>query len=557
MRSFVLAAAGVYAVLTLALTWPVAAELTTHVPFYNDTWIFVWDLWWFKTALLSPTLGLYATPLVFHPGGVPLAFHTLTPANGLLALPLIDTFGVVAAHTLVFLASFVLTATSMAALALKLTGSRAGALLAGFLFAFSPYRLAHGYHLNLLSLETVPLFAWAFLAFLARPRWATALVSAALAAASYYLCLVYGSFVWLLAAVLALHALVSGKTRLSADLVGRGAGMAALSALFLLPALIPALAEAVVEPYYFDPVDQRFSADLASWITPSLQHPLWGGYTMKVYQHFPGVLAEWTTYVGFTVLVLVAAAWTLRRTEAVGRWFTVAAVFAVLASGPTLQFLGRDLGVPLPYRLFKLVPVLNSLREPSRFAALVTLATSVLAAYGVKALGRRTAGEWRVAAVAFALALIEFLPTPLPTTSAVVPAFLHQLAREPGDFAVLEAPPSWAHREHLYHQTVHGKSISEGYIARIPATTLRFVDTWPLAQDPADWVLTPERARALAASARRYDVRYALVYRELYLKRQRPEGFDRALTNLLALPGATIASREADFAAVRFSGAAP
>ena len=215
----------------------------------------------------------------------------------------------------------------------------------------------------------MPLFAWAFR--FQSGRAGSARLSAPASPRPAFICAGLRQLRWLLAAVLAGHALITGRARLDANLIGRGAAMLGLSAILLLPALVPALAEAANEPYYFDPVDQRFSADLLSWFTPSLQHPLWGGYTMKVYQHFPGVLAEWTTYIGYTVLALVAAAWTLRRKHPVGRWFVVAGIFAVLALGPTLQISGHDLGVPLPYRLLKLVPVLNSLREPSRFAALV------------------------------------------------------------------------------------------------------------------------------------------------------------------------------------------
>jgi hypothetical protein len=568
LARFLVTAAALYAVLTVLLTWPVAARLASHVPFYNDSWIFVWDLYWFRDALLSPALSLYETPLLFHPNGIPLAFHTLTPLNGALALPLVGLLGPLAAHNVLFLASFVLTALAMTLLAFRVTGSRAGALLAGFLFAFSPYRMAHGYHLNLLSLETLPLFALSIVCFLEKPRWRSAVSAAALGAATYYLCLVYGYFAFLLALVLVGHAALTRKGILTRDFFGRGAGLAALALLLVLPGVIPALAESSIEPYYFHPVDVRFSADLFSWLTPSLLHSFAGGYTMKVYQHLPGVLAEWTTYVGFTVLFLVAAAWRSRREEPVGRWLVTALVFAVLAMGPCLQILGRRrfeiaglaFSVPLPYGLLKSIPVLNSLREPSRFAALVTLATSVLAAFGVKALGsgrlsRRTPrflrSERRVAAAAFVLALFEFISVPLPTSRVEVPGFLRELAREPGDFAVLHAPGSWAFRENLYYQTVHGKRIFEGYIARIPSSNLLFLSVCPVAQDPALWDFTRRSPGVYARWIKRYDVRYALVYRNLYEKEKKPAFFQKAVDNLLALPGARIVVREENFAAVR------
>ena len=52
-RSRTLAVVAAYALLSLALTWPVARTLTTRVPFYNDTWIFVWDVHQVRSALLD------------------------------------------------------------------------------------------------------------------------------------------------------------------------------------------------------------------------------------------------------------------------------------------------------------------------------------------------------------------------------------------------------------------------------------------------------------------------------------------------------------------------
>ena len=117
MKRLLLGFTVAYILLTVALTWPVTARLNTHVPFYNDTWIFLWDLYWFQQAATDAELNLYHTPLVFHPHGSPLAFHTLTPANGLLALPLLRLLGLVTTHNLLFLASFVLSALAMAVLA--------------------------------------------------------------------------------------------------------------------------------------------------------------------------------------------------------------------------------------------------------------------------------------------------------------------------------------------------------------------------------------------------------------------------------------------------------
>jgi len=81
-----------YTLLSLGLTWPLAARLATHVPgsavWAFDESTFVWNMWWFKFSLL----GLGQSPLhsdyIFYPLGIDLVLYTYNFCNALLGLPL-------------------------------------------------------------------------------------------------------------------------------------------------------------------------------------------------------------------------------------------------------------------------------------------------------------------------------------------------------------------------------------------------------------------------------------------------------------------------------------
>ena len=74
----------VYALLAIALTWPLATNLTNHIPGgNNDLFQNYWNLWLWKTSLFEQGASPYSTELLFSGTKTSLAFHTHSPANTL------------------------------------------------------------------------------------------------------------------------------------------------------------------------------------------------------------------------------------------------------------------------------------------------------------------------------------------------------------------------------------------------------------------------------------------------------------------------------------------
>ena len=159
-RQFAYVAAA-YAALTLVLTYPAVAHLGDRmIGDGGDGLQFAWNLWWMKRALVDLHTTPFVTDAIFHPQGVSLWLHTLTPLNGVLSLPLQAILPLSVVYNLLILASFVGAGLGAFFLALEETDSIPSAFVGGIVFSFCSYHFAHARgHLNLASCQWLPLFA--------------------------------------------------------------------------------------------------------------------------------------------------------------------------------------------------------------------------------------------------------------------------------------------------------------------------------------------------------------------------------------------------------------
>ena len=154
-----LAVISLFAALTVALTWPQAAHLRTHVPPYDDSLLSIWRISWIAHALTS------AAPLVdaniFHPELRTLAYTDAVLLQGLIAAPFIrGGASPVMVYNLLILGSIALSGAAMCLLAQRLTGSLAAGIVAGTIFAFVTFRFDHFMHLELQATIFLPLAVW-------------------------------------------------------------------------------------------------------------------------------------------------------------------------------------------------------------------------------------------------------------------------------------------------------------------------------------------------------------------------------------------------------------
>ncbi len=218
-----------YLVLSLLLTWPLAAHFVTHVPGDGiDDPALAWNLWWAKHALVDQPQNPFAVSWQFWPVGINLAFYTLTLLNGALSVPLQAVFGLIPAYNVLLLSSFVLGGFGAYLLGLEFLGrgdketSRRGngetgkpgnkenaltslsAFLGGALYAFASAKLFYAAlgQGNIASSQWAP-FAALYIMRAARPtgRPHDAALAALFIVLQAYAELTYASFLLIFAAL--------------------------------------------------------------------------------------------------------------------------------------------------------------------------------------------------------------------------------------------------------------------------------------------------------------------------------------------------------------------
>lgn len=574
-----------YLLLTLLLTYPLILKIATHIPGGSfDALQNVWNLWWFKYAAVDLHSNPFYTHLIYHPTGVSLLFHTFSPVNAILSVPLQMIFGLTVSYNVIILLAFVVAGYGAYLLAKYITQNAAAAFIAGVIFTFSPSHFAHtaGGHLQVLSIEWIPFYVLFFLKTIKESRK----INGFLAAFFFLLTLLCDFYYALYLACfsvlyLCYQFLTSREKITSKELMTRLVILAMAAAMLIAPIALPMLMEL---KYHISPAVETTlegSADLLGFVTPSTLHPLLGPVVRNIAGKFTGNTAENTVFLGYTAL-LTAMYSALRVKEKDMRYWTfVTLFFLILSLGPVLHVLGDTeftafkVRVPLPYLV--LYPLFSFTRVPARLIVMVMLSLSVVVAYGLKSLSlwiqNRSEGivlrlpELKPGKVGSAVSrnlpdakrlsetvmvsfflcaiVFEYASFPLPLGKLAVPEMYDQIASEEGDFALVELPRDYCYAqcqvsEYQYYQTVHRKKLVGGYVARNPSYALDFVYNTPVIRElnfpelPPD-ILRQDLSEVGLSLLNYYDVRYIILHRN-YMTPEMFQQVDGFINDVLRVP---------------------
>jgi hypothetical protein len=476
--------AGLYLLLAVLMTWPLAADFAGSVAGgAGDLWQNYWNFWWWKTALLDLGQHPYFSPMIFHPTGAKLIFHTHSPFNMLVALPLTATLGPAAAYNFCILLALWVSGLGMYLLVRELSSEARGAFLAGIVFAFFPQTIEQILeHLNLAAVQFMPLTLFFFVR-LNRVGGVgnvgrTGLFFALNALCSWHLGL---TLILALAPMALLDFVRRSRPR---HLLLRDWTLAGLfSLLLVLPLLAPMVAEmaTIEDDYYRKPAEAK-GIEAPFLFIPHYGHSLWGDTASTAYidqaYRSPGYVA----YLGFVPLGLALFALLRRRPGAI--------YWAAFALGATVLALGRHPfwdhkvleNITLPFYLLEQLPVFDLLRLANRFLILAGIGLAVLAGLGWA--GFRNKADWKVCLLSLAI-LVEYAWLPFPTRPVETSPLHAQLAGTAEDGAIFNIPSNQRSRswQNLVAQTVHGRTINDGYVSTIAPRAQSFIDGDPALSD--------------------------------------------------------------------------
>ena len=482
----VLIACTIYAGLAIVATWPLTANLNTHLPGAStDALIHYWNGWWVQQALTQGTSPFYTTN-IFYPAGVSLVTHNLAWLNILPWLGLAPLLGNgIVAYNLVVLLTLVLCGLAMYLLAYQLTGQATAAFIAGLIYQLWPYRLAQLDHPNLIATQWIPIFLLFLLRTMANGRWRDALftgIAFALVGYTRWQLLIPAAFIGIILFIGKARTWLSGEGR---PVLLRLVLAAAVAGILLLPPVLLLWQAETSADLLFEGEEAVMQTDALAYVTPTGLHPLWGQFTQPLYAHYYADRFDgriFPAYLGLVTMALALLGIFYQRSKS-AVWVIIALLLISLAAGSLVRFNGQFYEqVPTLYRLLSPLTIFRLMRVPDRFNMFLALPLAALAAYGVA--GLLPAEKIRPPKLVVGLLAIFitfdywFVPIPLQNISDR-PADYAQLVGESG--AVYNIPFNLIKaKRYMFDQTLHQRPILQGKIARLPEGVYDFIDshTW-------------------------------------------------------------------------------
>lgn len=493
-----------YSLLTLLYTFPTAWRLTSHIPGSGDAPWFLWQLWWFKYAIVHLRQSPLVTDMIYHPlQDVPIAWQS--PFNELAAIPLQAAFGPVVAYNLLLLSSFILSGYCMYLLILQViprilpAGDRSQplcypganvplrkslAFAGGLIFAFCAYRGMRGlHHLSLATTQWMPLSLALAIGLWRKPTLGRA-VAAGVATGLVTLSSPYyvAYFLAPVAAVGGIYLVVALRPTITRRHLSLAVATAAVTAVMALPfylGYVQAPADIKAAAQEASAATSVYTADILSWLLPPRDNPIWGPVTAGIYERFTtGYLTESTLFFGLAPLVFGLSMPLLHKHKPRqgAFWWTLAFITFILSFGPILRFWLIDLLEWMPYRLVMLIPGSYAFRAPARIGITTviagTVATMLWLSYHLARPGSQRQRHFRLVLWSGLLLASMAVAFPYPLSSTAIPEVYQGIAAAPSRTAVLDLPAgelfqertSWA----MYYQTFHQKPLVSGYLGRRP-----------------------------------------------------------------------------------------
>ena len=422
--------------LAAIFTLPASLSLASALLGYpGDNYQHAWFLWHFARAVASGHNPFY-THLLFYPARANLAWSTLDPLAGLLALPLSLLAGPVIAYNLSLILQLALAAFFARLLCVRICRNEIAAFFGGIAFGLGPFLLAHALgHLSLVTAFPIPLYLLALDSLLRKqtPSWKDGILAGLallLTALAHYNYTVF--CILLTAVILAVDFAIAGAIDRHAFFKRTWLALTVAAATFVAafsPLLIILLGSRVEVPAPRTTAHIiQYSADALGFLIPSWNNVLLGKFAHGLDARIFVAGFESVVYAGPIVLFLAVLGilkgraqclqWTMRAAVA-------ALVFYLLSLGPQIRIFGRLTRIPGPAALLYHFRLAHFVSVPARFDVIVTLSLAILSAMGLSWCLDNVQRKWQKNALAFAaggLLVLESLTIPFPKSSIVDPA---------------------------------------------------------------------------------------------------------------------------------------
>ena len=478
-----------------------------------DFALFYWDLWWFQHAVLRLGQDPFYTNYILFPHTLNLAYHSLVPFLGLLAIPLHAVASWGTTVNVLLIGSLVFSGMAMFAFLRHHTVPRGLAFVGGALYTFNSFSTLHVsvLHLNLIPIGWLPAGLLVSDWLIERRTWKSALVFSLVVYAAAMTDQVF--VIWLL--ILLVPYLVYRLARIEAAARKQSVVIGAVAAVLLLGLLLIA------------PLPQWLAGRDVSYTLASVSTAQARSMQLSDIIALPPRFADSERGTLGLLLPLCVGAGLIAGQRMRDRffWLIMGLAGLILALGPTLQ----PFNLPLPYQIIHLA-MGGLYRVPSRFIVLAILGLIIFTAFSLKSFYARLsrANRWSLAAgTLLFLAMENQWYVPFPVFSMPDYQIYHAIGQDTNEYLILEVPvgPDNTIADHFghgvelqYYAPIHHKQLINGAVSRGPAGITSSYRRWPLITALAEEGPIPDFASARAEFERlggEWNIRYALLHREM------------------------------------------
>ena len=461
-----------FVLLTIVMTYPLVFRMKEVIGGGGgDGTYFIWLVRWYQKALFELKISPFFNPYLNYPQGWNLASTDITPAMVALALPGGMLFGPTWGYNFAMYMSFVLSGWGMYLWIKDLTKDDLAGLVAGTIFAFIPFHMAHVIigHLSLAGTQWFPFYFWGLYDLLKQEKFAwKPVLMAVISIGLIGMTSPYYVYMTILITVIFLLGFIifKGYKRLrNIEFWKSILVFSLLSALVVGLAMLPYLnfnEQSGLASHSVEYVSE-YSASPTDYVIPSIHQFLWGKW---IDDHFsPEYWQESTLYIGLVTFALSIFAWVKRRellhSELLSITTLVAFCAFVLSMGIDPHWLGRKI-VSLPlvlqsifhhtqmpeiylpaYYLFRYFPFFSKMRVMMRFGLFTLIPFSLMAGLGAHMMLKKHPQNVRrwIAAGLLMLVFIDFYPGPLKGFASVVARPVdYWLGTQPNTGAVVQFP---------------------------------------------------------------------------------------------------------------------
>jgi len=469
----------------------------------------IWLLAWWPHALAYHE-NPFISPNVWAPAGLNLTWAVGMPLASIVLAPVTAWLGPIAAYNLLCLICPVLAGWSAYLLARHLKARWDSAVLAGYIFGFSPYMLGTliGGHPSYSLTFPIPLLVLIGLKGYEGaigPR-TLALTAALLIVAEFLYCteitatmVFFGAITLLLAWYLAQ---ADQRLRIS-ELIRPMLWANVIAAAVLGPYLYYTLAFGIPHGPINSPT--AYSTGLLNFFLPTPTVQI-GTFTplRTIAARFPGNIGEAGGYIAAPLLLILALYFRAHRREPLCRFlFLLLAIIAVAELGPRLHIAGF-VTIGMPWKLATHIPLLQN-ALPARFSMYASLIVAIIVASWLTFDAARGWLRWTLIALTIVLSLPNLATGTFTAPSDTPPFFASKMYRTylaPSEtvlvlpFGVTGSSMQWLAQTNMYFRMAGGSS----------AIMPRDYEAWPIINAFLSKTLIPNEVDQLKAFCAAHDV---------------------------------------------------